>query len=529
VVLFDLDLFKHVNDQHGHQVGDRVLVDFARILKANTRDMDLSARFGGEEFLTVLTGETGEGAERFAERVRASLEARRWEWGSVTVSAGVSEFEEGMASPDVLVAAADQALYRAKQAGRNRIVRVGKKGRSQDLTVSLSRPASHEGRAHGELILLVDDDPSVLRTLAMALRRKGYRVLESEHPLRALEIARGLEEPVDLVLADVVMPDMSGFRFVEILTRQQPRVRVLYISGYSRESVEWAGVPGAVKAFLPKPFTLDALVAAVRRTLDAKPEDAAGEVVAVAVGEDGGAAPAARRDPVPGTGEGLRARLTAQDAQLQEAYAEILLRLARAAEYRDDDTGRHAERVGILAGLLAEEAGLAPSAVARVTLAAPLHDIGKIAVPDAILKKPGKLTPAERAIMNGHCEAGAELLSGSSNAFVREAELIAGSHHERWDGGGYPRGLKGEEIPLSARITAVADAFDSITHMRPYRGKRPWAEAVEVIQTQSGLQFDPDVVDALLRLAERGRLEDEGFAAIFGASHVPAGEAAAGD
>lgn len=517
VALFDLDLFKRVNDEHGHHVGDQVLMEFARILETNTRDMDLSARFGGEEFLTVLQGTDGDAAVQFAERVRRMLGERCWSWGSVTVSAGVSEFEPGMASPDVLVAAADQALYRAKQAGRNRVVRVGKQGRSQDLTVHLNRPASQDDRANGELILLVDDDASVLRTLGMALRRKGYRVLESEHPLRALEIAQGLDEPLDLVLADVVMPDMSGFRFVEILTRQQPAVRALYISGYGREAVEWAGVPGAVKAFLPKPFTLDALSAAVRRTLDADPAGVAEE--SRAWRGDGGS-PAPEPEVVVGTGAALRARLTAQDAQLQEAYSELLLRLARAAEYRDDDTGQHAERVGILAGLLAEEMGLDAATVARLTIAAPLHDIGKIAVPDAILKKPGTLTPAERAIMNEHCEAGAELLSGSSNPFVREAEAIARSHHERWDGCGYPRGLRAEAIPLAARVTSVADTFDSITHVRPYRGQRPWTEAVAVIRAQRGRQFDPDVVDALVRLAESGKLEGEAYATVFGASHV---------
>lgn len=522
VALFDLDRFKEVNDELGHHVGDEVLSAFARILVRNTREQDLSARFGGEEFVSVLVGENCDGAVQFAERVRSELGATAFPWGRVTVSAGVSEYEAGMASPDVLVAAADQALYRAKQAGRDRVVRVGRQGRQAGSEVRLDAVLLEETRAAGELILLVDDDASVLQTVARALRRKGYRVLESEHPVQALEIARGLDEPVHLVLADVVMPDMSGFRLVDILTRQQPRVRALYMSGYGKEAVEWAGVPGSVRAFLSKPFTLEALIGAVRQTLDA-PEG--GGPLAVVGGAD--PAPAGVTGTAAGAGSvhaggdsTLRARLTAQNAQLREAYAELLLRLARAAEYRDDDTGRHAERVGMLAGLLAEEIGLDAAEVARLTIAAPLHDVGKIAVPDSILHKPDRLTPAERAIMKEHCELGAELLSGSRSPYVQEAELIARSHHEHWDGQGYPNGLAGRAIPLSARITSVADAFDSLTHVRPYRGQRPWDEAVEIIESERGRQFDPEVVDALSRLAQAGKLRDDALTALFGSSRV---------
>ncbi len=531
VVLFDLDRFKVVNDEQGHAAGDRVLADFGRILHANTRAMDLSARFGGEEFLTVLADAGCQEAARFAERVRQTLEEHDYAWGTVTVSAGVAAHEAGMASPEVLVAAADQALYRAKQEGRNRVVQVGRKGRSPVGSVRLGTVPAAESGQGSELILLVDDDAAVLRTVAMALRRRGYRVLESEHPARALEIARGLDAPLDLVVTDVVMPEMSGFRFVEMLARQQPDVRALYISGYGRQAVEWAGVPGSIRAFLSKPFTVDELTGAVRRTLDAS-----GETTRVAPDRDDdghGFRPRVRPPSPGGNGSGpagpsrtatdtdrLQARMEAQSAQLQEAYAELLLRLARAAEYRDDATSRHAERVGILAGLLAEEMGLDDEFAARLTIAAPLHDIGKIAVPDAILNKPGGLTPAERAIMDEHCEHGAELLSGSSNEWVREAERIARSHHERWDGAGYPDGLTADEIPLAARITAVADAFDSLTNMRPYRAPRSWRDALEVIRQERGGQFDPDVVDALNRLAEAGRLLDKTMVPVFGTSQA---------
>ena len=504
VVVYDLDHFKRINDRFGHQVGDDVLRVFAAILSRHTREMNLSARFGGEEFITVLDGGTGGGAAQMAERVRQDLkEASAGQvWGPVTASAGVAEYEDGMASPEVLIAAADQALYRAKDQGRDRVVRLGRQGRSADDTVRVPPAAHADAAAHGagETVLVVDDDPGVLRVVMRALKRRGFTPFGSTDPLEALSIARGLPDPVDLVVVDVVMPTMSGFRLVEILGQVQPTVRALYISGYRRDEVNWAGVPGDVKAFLPKPIPIDELVRHVRATLDApltSPATPAGHEPA--------------RPPAPPQ---LSTVVAAQSAQLEDAYSEMLLRLAWATEFRDDTTGRHAERVGRLAGLLALEMGLDPDLADLIERAAPVHDVGKIAVPDAVLRKPGPLTPLEREIIHDHCRVGSDLLSGSRHPLIQEAERIARCHHERWDGGGYPEGLAGDEIPLSARITAVADVFDSLTSVRPYRSSLPPAEALEAILRERGGQFDPAVVDALMRLADAGRLieaEEEGL------------------
>ncbi len=196
----------------------------------------------------------------------------------------------------------------------------------------------------------------------------------------------------------------------------------------------------------------------------------------------------------------LEDRVLERTADLAQSQIEILGRLARAAEFRDDDTGQHTQRVARTAALIARALGLPSEQVTLIGQAAPLHDVGKIAISDLILLKPGKLTNEEFDTMKTHAALGATLLSNGRSEVVQMAERIAGSHHERWDGRGYPQQLTGEDIPLEGRILAVADVFDALTHERPY--KKAWlaAKAVAEITRQSGQQFDPQVVTAFLTL-----------------------------
>ncbi|HEV2814788.1 MAG TPA: HD domain-containing phosphohydrolase [Solirubrobacteraceae bacterium] len=184
--------------------------------------------------------------------------------------------------------------------------------------------------------------------------------------------------------------------------------------------------------------------------------------------------------------------------KLEEAQFETLSRLAAAAEYRDDDTGEHTRRVGDMAGLLAERLGLTAEEVRLIRLAAPLHDVGKIGIPDAILLKPGRLTEEEFEQIKGHATIGAEMLAGGAFPLLAAAEEIARTHHERWDGTGYPAGLAGEAIPIAGRIVAVVDVFDALTHDRPYKTAWSVEDAVAEIASQRGRHFDPRVVDAFM-------------------------------
>ena len=190
--------------------------------------------------------------------------------------------------------------------------------------------------------------------------------------------------------------------------------------------------------------------------------------------------------------------------QLEEARVEILQRLADAAELRDDDTGEHTQRVGHLAALLATGTRLSAAEVDVIRRAAPLHDVGKIGIPDSILLKTGRLTHEERRIMETHVTIGAAMLAGGRSALVQTAECIARSHHERWDGKGYPDGLAGKLIPIEARVVAVADFLDALTHKRPYRPAWSVEKTVVAIVDARGSQFDPAVVDALVAIRRSG-------------------------
>jgi putative nucleotidyltransferase with HDIG domain len=193
--------------------------------------------------------------------------------------------------------------------------------------------------------------------------------------------------------------------------------------------------------------------------------------------------------------------------ELEESRLEMLQRLALAAEYRDDVTFQHTDRVARTAGLLAAQLGLSEQAVALIRQAAPLHDIGKLAVSDTILLKPASLTAEEFETMKGHAAAGASILADSRSAVLRLAQEIALTHHEWWDGSGYPAGLAGADIPLSGRIVALADVLDALTHVRPYKPAWPLAEAVAEVCRLGGRQFDPGIVDAFRELAAAGSLD----------------------
>ncbi len=203
----------------------------------------------------------------------------------------------------------------------------------------------------------------------------------------------------------------------------------------------------------------------------------------------------------------LESMVTQRTRALEDSRLETLQRLALATEYRDDDTHEHTERVGRNSALIARQLGLPEETAALIRRAAPLHDIGKIGIPDAILLKPGELTPGELRQMQEHTTIGAKILTHPRFAILQMARSIALTHHERWDGGGYPRGLRGKEIPLSGRIVAVADVFDALTHERPYKDAWPVEEAVAEIERLSGRRFDPHVVRAFAALDHQSLLE----------------------
>lgn len=281
VVLFDLDRFKGVNDRHGHQVGDKVLIAFAEILKNLTRRTDLSARIGGEEFLSILVYNEEEGGGIFAERVRQGLKAAELPWGPVTVSCGVAAYVPGMGASDFLVGAADRALYTAKDEGRDRVVVAGRDPEAASvLPEKIEPPSTDEARKaqhaptseraldDAATILIVDDDDQMRKSITEFLRDLGYNVIETNDPFAALDLLGHHDLRVDLLITDVIMPAMSGVTLVDKAAKERPGMPVLYMSGYIHGKVSWPGVPGSVTDFIEKPLSIELLTEKVEGLLD---------------------------------------------------------------------------------------------------------------------------------------------------------------------------------------------------------------------------------------------------------------------
>jgi putative two-component system response regulator len=320
-------------------------------------------------------------------------------------------------------------------------------------------------------ILLVDDEARNIALLRRVLERAGFsRLADTTDPLQAAALCQSFNP--DLICLDLHMSPLDGFGVLEQLVPLIPPACYLPIlmltSDSSREAKQRALALGA-KDFVTKPFDADEVILRIRNLL----------------------VPRFMHLELAGYNQVLELQVRERTRALEESRVEVLERLARAAEFRDDATGQHARRVGVVAGRLAELAGVAAADVELITRAAPLHDIGKIGIPDHILLKPGKLSPEEFEIMKQHAGVGAEILAGGRTNLIRTAAEIAHHHHERWDGTGYPAALRGDSIPLEARLVALADVFDALTHVRPYRGAWSVADALREIERQAGVLFDP--------------------------------------
>ena len=311
------------------------------------------------------------------------------------------------------------------------------------------------------LVLIVDDD--LLQRLPMreALEQDGFRVVEAENGVHGWELIQN-ERP-DLVISDVVMPRMDGFTLCQTIRRQKELEHLPVVLATSLDdvaSIENAYHAGATD-FITKPINWGLIGHRARYILRS-----------------------AR------TAQALADR----ELELLRTRMEIIRRLGRAAEYRDNETGSHILRMSQYSALLGRAFGLPLHDQELLLNASPMHDVGKIGIPDRILLKPGKLTEEEFNIMKTHATLGGQLLDKEPSLLLRTAHLIALSHHERWDGNGYPYGLAREEIPLLVRICSLADVFDALTSKRPY--KEPWSveQAVDEIQKCSGTAFDPNLV-----------------------------------
>lgn len=305
-------------------------------------------------------------------------------------------------------------------------------------------------------ILVVDDEATNLNVLRQILKQH-YRLLFAKSPEDALQLADA-ERP-DLILLDVMMPEMNGYQVCEKLKHnvRTQHIPVIFVSALSDAAEEAQGFAVGGVDYITKPVSGAIVRARVATHLSLVRVD-----------------------------------------ELKKTRLEIVQRLGLAAEYKDNETGLHVIRMSHYSHIIARAAGFDETMAEDLLHAAPMHDIGKIGIPDSILQKPGKLTPDEWAVMREHPVIGARIIGVHPAGLLHMAHDIALTHHERWDGSGYPRGLQGEDIPMVGRIVAVADVFDALTTQRPYKKAWPLNEAIAYIREQRGKHFDPQLVELFL-------------------------------
>lgn len=360
-------------------------------------------------------------------------------------------------------------------------------------------------------ILVVDDEPANVELLQALLRTWELTDVVATTDSSTVSRLCMLREP-DLIMLDLHMPTPDGF---EVLTQLRPLIRsstpvpVLVLTADPSTETKRRALSYGARDFVAKPFDFEEVRLRTMNLLENR---------------------RMQRDLWRHRAL-LEARVRERTQELEVARRDVLERLARAAEFRDDDTGEHARRVGRTSRLIALELGLTEDVAEVLALAAPLHDVGKIGIPDAVLLKPGRLSDHEFDLIKRHVLIGARLLGdGDPTSVLATARSIALTHHERWDGTGYSRGLAGEEIPVEGRIVAVADVFDALTHSRPYKQAWHCERALETVIEESGQAFDPDVVRAFCALDHEALLtpvpatEWLGAEALFG-SRSPIGAA----
>lgn len=365
------------------------------------------------------------------------------------------------------------------------------------------RNGFREASLQNSRIMIVDDEPYNILVARKFLAGLGYRnfvaISNSETVIETLR-----RQPPDVILLDIMMPKVSGLDILQVM-HADPALRgipVIVLTATVDTAVKTRALELGAADFLSKPLDPSDLAPRMRNVLAAK----------------------THRDQLQAHLKQLEQQVSEQLRDLELSRQEVMTCLARAAEYRDDDTGQHVTRVGRYAAIIADELGFDRQAVEDLELAAQLHDVGKIGIPDAVLLKPGKLEPDEFELIQQHCkfgkniiqpitdtdwgrlkrhtDIGGRILDGPSSPLLKLAAKIAQTHHEKWDGNGYPLGLAGEDIPIEGRITAVADVYDALSSARPYKKAFPRAKCFQILEEGRGTHFDPKVLDAFFNRSE---------------------------
>jgi putative two-component system response regulator len=330
--------------------------------------------------------------------------------------------------------------------------------------------------ASAATILIVDDEPYVRTVISRWLTKIGFCCVQAENADVALKQLQQYD--VQLVTLDISMPGRSGADLLPEIKQRCPDTEVIMLTALGETNLAVEMFERGAYGYLIKPVDFDDLVFRVKKALE-------------------------RRQLVIEKRQytsDLENKVREQTAAIRQAHEETILRLVSASRYRDEETGAHIKRTGLYSELFAEVLGWPADRGEDIRMAAPMHDVGKIGIPDAILQKPGKLTREEFEVMKTHTVIGAKMLAGSESSVLQMAQEIAFCHHERWDGGGYPRGLAESAIPETARIVALVDVYDALTHDRVYRAALPETEALAIMEEGRGSHFDPFLLGVFLSL-----------------------------
>ena len=337
------------------------------------------------------------------------------------------------------------------------------------------------------VILVVDDQVQNIELLEAHLVPHGYEIIRAVNGEDALDKLSGNQ--IDLILLDIMMPGMDGFEVTRRVRQSKKNhlLPVILVTALWETEDRIKGIEAGCDDFISKPIDKLELLARIRSLLKVKDYN----------------------DLMLNYRTELESEVTARTEQLNQALLRLkttsldtIYRLSMASEYKDEDTGAHIKRMSRYSAAVARRMGLDENIIETILYAAPMHDLGKIGIPDQILMKPGKLDLAEWKIMKMHTVIGAKILQGSDAEFIKLGESIALSHHEKWDGSGYPNGDKGLEIPIAGRIVAIADVFDALTSKRPYKEPFSIEKSLAIVKEERGTHFDPNVVDAFFDIQD---------------------------